>query len=226
MVKVISIISICFFFFGEIEGYDVVPAGFSDKVKRQRQDVKSSIDLLEHTMMTGFEASAKGADETIRFAIQSCSESVANLSAHLEECLGKDDHLISLSTRLEGIQGDLRSDNMGSVWVTIQVFSGVGVFGILCTLGLVGYVIYQRSVIKQLLQKQQESCSNCTQLKSIAFDHLLSSSHSSTPSSTFALGGVPPMGTPAPTPVPAPRPVTRTVDDSGNPPSIALNIGA
>ena len=125
MVKISSIISTCFFlfFFREIEGYDAVPTGFSERVNRQRQDVKSSVNLLTDTIMS----SAKGADETIRLAIQSCSDTVTKLGDHLEDCLGRDEHIIGLSTRLEGIQRELGSDNMGSVWVTIQVFSGVGI---------------------------------------------------------------------------------------------------
>ena len=66
MVKIISIIpTISFFlFFGEIESYDAVPADFTKRVNRQREEVMSSVNTLTETIQTGFEATAKGADET------------------------------------------------------------------------------------------------------------------------------------------------------------------
>ena len=214
MVKIISIIpTISFFlFFGEIESYDAVPADFTKKVNRQREEVMSSVNTLTETIQTGFEAISKGADETNRFAIQSCSDSVTRLGDHLAECLRRDDVLISLSTKLDNFQG--KSNNMGSVWVTIQIFSGINLFGILCTLAMVGYILYQRSMITQLLKSQNDSCSNCTRLNSIACDQLLnlSTTHSPTHSSTRFLPGGTPTSTPAPVVTEIPPPQVPPVD--------------
>ena len=77
-------------------------------------------------------------------------------------------------------------------------------------------------MIKQLLQSQQDTCSNCTQLQGMAFGHILSSTHSPAPSSSsFYLGGTPrQLATPAPPAVPPPPPAGRVTADSGNPPSV------
>ena len=170
--SIISTISF-FFFFGEIEGYDAVPAGVTKEVNQGRQDVKSSVDRLTEALNN----SVQGADETIRIAVQSCADTVNSLDDRLGDCLDRDDQLIGLSTRLETSHGD---DNMGSVWVTVQVFSGISLFGIICALGLLGYIVYQRSVIKQLTNTQITSCVNCMRFSNLSFDHMklnLSSIH-------------------------------------------------
>ena len=190
MVLIPSIIStISFFiFFGEIDGYDAVPAGLVrvKEAKQPPQDPKSNsqlsseINLLTETLSN----SVKGADETVRIAVQSCSDMVTNLGDRLGDCHDRDDQFIGLSDKLEASHGD---DNMGSVWITIQVFSGISLFGIICTLSLLGYIVYQRSVINQLSSAQTATCDNCMRFNNLAFDHvrLNLSSISSSPQSTF-----------------------------------------
>ena len=208
--SIISTISF-FFFFGEIEGYDAVPAGVTKKVNQPRQDVKSSINLLTEALNN----SVKGADETVRIAVQSCSDTVTNLGDRLGDCLDRDDQLIGLSTKLEASHGD---DNMGSVWITIQVFSGISLFGILCALGLLGYIIYQRSVIKQLSSTQLTSCANCMRFNNLAFDHMkinLSSIQSS-PQSTLINNDTNARGGDFLTPTSTPTQHGLEVPDSGH----------
>ena len=162
--SIISTISF-FLFFGEIEGYDAVPAGVTKEVNQGRQDVKSSVDRLTEALNN----SVQGTDETIRIAVQSCADTVTSLNVRLGDCLERDDQLIGLSSKLETSHGD---DNMGSVWITVQVFSGISLFGIICALVLLGYIVYQRSVIKQLANTQITSCANCMRFSNLAFDHM------------------------------------------------------
>ena len=208
--SIISTISF-FFFFGEIEGYDAVPAGVTKKVNQPRLDVKSNINLLTEALNN----SVKGADETVRIAVQSCSDTVTNLGDRLGDCLDRDDQLIGLSTKLEASHGD---DNMGSVWITIQVFSGISLFGILCALGLLGYIIYQRSVIKQLSSTQLTSCANCMRFNNLAFDHMKInlSSIQSPPQSTHINNDTNARGGGFLTPTSTPTQHGLEVPDSGN----------
>ena len=208
--SIISTISF-FFFFGEIEGYDAVPAGVTKEVDQRSQDVKSCLDLLTETLNN----SVKGADESVRIAVRSCSDTVTNLGDRLGECLDRDDQLIGLSTKLETSHGD---DKMGSVWITIQVFSGISMFGILCALGLLGYITYQRSVIKQLLSTQVTSCANCMRFNNLAFDHMKInlSSIQSPPQSTRINNDTSVRGGGLSTPTSTPIPHGVEDPDSGN----------
>ena len=188
MVKVVSIIPTISFFliFREIDCFDLMPTNYGKKVLKQSKEVQSNVDTLVTTIHQGIEANSKVTDETTHIAVQSLSDSVTQLGDRLQECLGgRDDHLISLSARLENFQGNSNSNpnNLASVWVTIQIFSGVGIASVLCTAAAIGYMLYQRSLIIQLLNKPQ-SCSNCTRLATSAFEQVLNISTAHSPPHT------------------------------------------